>query len=121
RGQFQRAGKILRPISRTNVNGQAKQKKLPATNSARTVNPRQWVQGRTPAAFIGATCVPNNPSRMIRIAMRNIANWRVRRNQSEDNTRRSPVLASKSSAGRAREGKDRWIPVRTVGLLMGVP
>src|SRR6516162_7205214 len=53
RGQTQLAGRKRRPASRTNVNGQTIQKKFPITKSAITVIPRQWVQGSTPARFIG--------------------------------------------------------------------
>src|SRR6516225_4773338 len=53
RGHAHLAGRRRRPASRTNVNGQTIQKKFPITKRAITVIPRQWVQGNTPARFIG--------------------------------------------------------------------
>src|SRR5438270_4156581 len=72
RGQDQRAGRMRRPNSRAKLNGQAKQKMFPTINKANTVSPRQCVQGRTPAKFMGAICGPNSPSITTRTANRNI-------------------------------------------------
>ena len=53
RGQIHFAGSQRRAKSRTNVKGQTIQKRFPTNKRAITVNPRQCVQGRTPARFIG--------------------------------------------------------------------
>src|ERR1700688_383566 len=65
RGQFIHGLKNRRAALRTNMNGHARQKKLPAQSSTRTRTPRKWTQVKTVARFFGASVGPNNPCRIM--------------------------------------------------------
>src|SRR5712671_681301 len=62
-GQRKRGVTNFRARSRGSVKGQAMQKRFPAISRAITASPRQWVHGKTPARFMGATWGPKNPSK----------------------------------------------------------
>ena len=60
-GQLRRGRRKRRAALRTAMNGQAKQKKLPAQSITRTRAPRKCTQVRTVARFFGARVAPSNP------------------------------------------------------------
>ena len=92
-------GSQRRPKSRTSINGQTMQKRFPANNSAITVNPRQCVQGRTPARFIGLSCGPRNPSNRTAIARKTRAAGMFDAGAGQKGGMRVSVVGNRSDGG----------------------
>src|SRR6185369_14451408 len=79
RGQFRTGRTNLRAMLRTNMNGQARQKKFPAKRRTSTSAPRKCTHVKVVARFFGASCGPNNPCTIMAALIMKTGIWsRVR-------------------------------------------